>query len=263
MPVDSDEIWSSSEASVLGMVTLRSASLSAGLLDIPNIQACWIPSSTYIGSGAAIQQPEPVGQHVLAVNAGATVNLEQNSKLYEAACWNLASASSQYLSRAHENALVPIAPGNFSFGVWINPTTLPSVGNTMGVIGKGTDAPANRAWLVFFGNLGRADFRVYNAGGVNTDVVSDVVMTTGSWYFIQCRLQGSTEMAIFVNGKKNVNTTSIPAAARNTTSEFSIGRWDAANYLNAKVGAAYLSGSVLSDKTMIAIYNRTRIFYGV
>lgn len=70
-------------------------------------------------------------------------------------------------------------------------------------------------------------------------------------------------MAIFVNGTKMSNTTSIPAAARNITSEFSIGRLDAGFYLNAKVGAAYLSGSVLSDKTMIAIFNKMRVFYGV
>ena len=70
-------------------------------------------------------------------------------------------------------------------------------------------------------------------------------------------------MAIFVNGTKVSNTTSIPAAARNIASEFSIGRLDAAAYLNAKVGAAYLSGSVLSDKTMIATFNKMRVFYGV
>lgn len=263
MPIDTDGIWEDSESKVLGMVSLRSASLSGAILDIPNVQACWVPMCTYIGAGTTVQQADPVGQHALTANGGVTVATQQNSKTFEAAYWNMVAASAQYLSRAHEYALVPIDAGNFSFGIWINPTTLPTGNGVMGIIGKGTDALANRCWFVFFRSDGLPRFRVYNAGGVTTEAVSTVAMSEGSWYFIQCRLRASTEMVIFVNGTKVSNTTSIPAAARNITSEFSIGRLDALYYLNAKVGAAYLSGSVLSDKTMIAAYHKMRVFYGV
>jgi len=261
MPIDKDSIWEDNEPKVLGMVAMRAASLSAALLDIPNLTAAWIPASSYRSTGATAQQLDLMGGHDLTLNAAPTIDITQAGKLYEAANWNLVRASSKYLNRAHETALA--LTNNFSFGVWINPTTIPSVGEIYGVIGKGTDSLANRAWLVFFSSFAKLDFRVYNAGGANTDVISNVAMEAGNWYFVQCRFQDSVETAIFVNGEKSSNTTSIPSAVRSTAGEFGIGRMDATNYFNGKIGIAYLSRSALSDKTMIAIYNKTRVFYGV
>ncbi len=261
MPIDLDDIQTATEGNILDSVALRSASLSAALLDIPNLTAAWIPAYSYRTTGATAQQLDLMGGHDLTLNAAPAIALTQAGKLYEAAGWNLVRASGMFLNRAHETALA--LTNNFSFGIWINPTTLPGAGEIYGVIGKGTDALANRAWLVFFGILGIANFRVYNGAGANTDVFPAVTMAAGNWYFIQCRFQGGAEMAIFANGVKASNTTSIPSTVRDTASEFSIGRMDAANYFNGKTGIAYLSRSALSDKTMIAIYNKTRVFYGV
>lgn len=259
--INRDDIWAAIEPLVLSAITPRASSLAAALLDIPNLQAAWIPQRAFSGAGATALQPDLLAGHDLTLTNTPTIVLQQAGRMSEIAYWNLVAASAMYLTRATETALA--LTNNFTLGVWVKPTTLPTGGNVAGLMGKGMSAAGNRCYMIYTAAAGNALFRVYDAGAAATTVTSTGVMTTGVWSFIQARFVGSSRMTVNLDGAFDYNVTSIPAAVRSIADEFSIGRLDgAAFYFNGAIGAAYVSASALADQSMMAIYQRTKGFYG-
>lgn len=101
-------------------------------------------------------------------------------------------------------------------------------------------------------------FRMIVTGDGSTNVIvtsSDPAPGTTNWYHFVGRFQPSTEIAIFVNGVKTANTTSIPAAIFNSTSALNFGRRaDATFYASGDLTMAFMSRSNLNDAYINALY---------
>jgi len=255
--INRDEIWKIIEPLVIAAITPRAASLSAALLDIPNLQAAWLPQAAYIGSGATIIQPDILAGHDLSPNNAPTLGVYQWSKGMEVGYWRLATASSQSLSRASETALALTA--NFTWGSWFN--AQPTMVNA-GLMAKGADAFANRCWATLIsGGAIRAD--VYDGAGTQYPVTSTVTPSISQWYFVQARFIASTELSVFVNSTKTSLSTGLPAITLTNAAEFALGKLDNSFYMDGLLGAAYVSASALSDQSMLTIYHRMKAFYGL
>lgn len=141
---------------------------------------------------------------------------------------------------------------------WIDPNIR---GLTVGCWVKVGASPAANAGLVTKWGLSttrsyqlawRADnsvlFGVTAAGTTATLVLSDV-SGIGVWTYIVGRFTPSTELAVFVNQAKSVNTTSIPSSIFTGTSIFEIARVGATapGILEAKFRDAFLCQAILTD----------------
>lgn len=93
---------------------------------------------------------------------------------------------------------------------------------------------------------------------------SAVSISTGAWHFILGRFTPSTELAIFVNGTKTVNTTSIVASVFNGTAPLVIGSDGGASvFMTGRCALAFLCAAALPDGLLNALFQSSRVAFGV
>lgn len=85
-----------------------------------------------------------------------------------------------------------------------------------------------------------------------------------TWYFYAMRFTHSSELAIFVNSVKTVNTTAIPASIFAGTAAFQIGACSAlTQFMNGRAALTFLSAGALSDGSLSRMYYYGRLLFDV
>lgn len=147
-------------------------------------------------------------------------------------------------------------------------------GLTMGLWLKDVDLATAQTWFAKWKITGSNDrsyalrstaaqkFRFYvsNTGtdefyAESTDVYPD------NWCFIVGRFDPSTEVAIFVNGVKTVNTTSIPASIYSSAANLSFGSMHTPAdepVQDGYVADAFLCGAYLPDAVIQTLYHESK-----
>lgn len=175
-----------------------------------------------------------------------------------------------YLSRTDEAGLDIIGDESYvsanglTLGGWFYPTDWSSR-NFQGLIGKYDPTGNQRAYLLFKTTTGPdVRFNVSNNGTATTVVPSSIGLPNeDEWHFIVGRYAPSTELAIWVDGTKDTNVTSIPATINNSNANFRIGDYDTAAqnfYGNWCLG--FLSAVAVSDAIVEQLYEQSRVAFG-
>lgn len=170
------------------------------------------------------------------------------------------NGSNQYLSRADEAGLS--ITGAFTVGGWFNLNALD--GSLRGLIAKDNFAGQSSFRLAV--NSSNVQFlvaRLVDLSSYSQVLVSALPLQT--WRFVVGRFTPSTELALFVNGAKSTNTTSIVASMADSTVAFEIGRLatNNANIINGNVGLGFVCAAALSDATINRLYHYSRALFGV
>lgn len=143
----------------------------------------------------------------------------------------------------------------FTAGGWFQATSGDSL---MGVWSAG----ANQCWRLFMNGL--APTLYVSSTGANSFSVAAAAITAGRWTFVVGRYTPSSELAIFVDNVKVINTTSIPAALFNANAEFSIGsNSGGTELLTGKASLCFVSHEPLADAQLTILYQIGRNLYGV
>jgi len=142
----------------------------------------------------------------------------------------------------------------FTAGGWFQATS----GDTlMGV----WQASANQCWRLFMNSL--APTLYVSSTGANSFTVAGAAVTSGAWTHVIGRYTPSTEISIFVNGVKAVNTTSIPASLFEPDINFTIGaNHSVGELLTGKASMCFFCCEPLDDSYMTILYQMSRHLYG-
>lgn len=139
-----------------------------------------------------------------------------------------------------------------------------SLAATAGMISKSTAAGSQRSYLI--------DVQVTGAllGLVSVDGVAAITVTssnttsTGVWNFCVYRFNPSTELAVFLNNTKTVNTTAIPASIFNSNSPLEIGAINTGNnLLDGRSSLVFLSANLLSDAYINTLFQQSHVLFGI
>ncbi len=132
-----------------------------------------------------------------------------------------------------------------TLGCWVMVDSYPSIqGGICSKFGVITDY--GYSLLVHTAN----EFRfIVSSNGSATFAADGIVPNLGQWYFVAGRFTPSSEVALFVDGNKDVNTTAIPASINVSAQAFELGRYlvDNARILHGKVRDVFICASALSD----------------
>ena len=135
-----------------------------------------------------------------------------------------------------------------TMGIWVFPASIAAT-NFFGKTGASGQFGYG---LQFDGTTGR--FYVSSNGTAVTSVISTVPLATSKNWCIVGRYIPSTEMAIWINGVKVVNTTSIPASVFNNTAVFQVGAASGnAQFYNGVASYPWISSEAVPDR-MIDLY---------
>lgn len=132
-----------------------------------------------------------------------------------------------------------------TFGGWAFVDALPPVAG--GFMSKDGSTP-QRGYNIQVQSSGvvRA---LFSGTGAATVVADSASYAISVWRFVVARFIPSTEVAIFVDGDKSVNTTAIPASQFVSTQNFEIGRTagNDANVLHSRARDCFFCAAALSD----------------
>lgn len=105
---------------------------------------------------------------------------------------------------------------------------------------------------------------VFKVSADGTTSVQIIGSALGSgWNHVAARYTPSTEIAIFVNGVKSINVTSIPALLFNSLALFSMGgNPSGAELFAGKMSMIFVSHELLNDAYMSILYNLSKSLYG-
>lgn len=152
--------------------------------------------------------------------------------------------AADYLRRADEAGLD--ITGALTFGAWVRSNNLP--GGTETAIGKWNATGNQRAYRLVVNSSGNVVALVSSNGTAQTFVTDTNNYAAAAWLHVVARFTPSTELAIFVNGVKTVNTTSIPASLFNSSSDFTVGANGAGGeVLDGDTALPFLCAAALSD----------------
>lgn len=172
------------------------------------------------------------------------------------------NGTTQYLLRADEAGLD--ITGALTIGGWFR---LDASG-VMAIMSKWNLTGSQRSYLLRQ-DTGALRFYISTDGiTITVNVTSSLTYTTlggaGAWAFWAGRYTPSTELAIFVNDTKTINTTSIPASIYNSITSFGVGVDNGvADLLNGAAAFCFLSVNALADNTISRLFNKSRHFFGV
>lgn len=124
--------------------------------------------------------------------------------------------------------------------------------------------PGNRVWRLDAG-YGNPLIAVSANGTTEVDATSPVTVASNTWFFIAARYNPGIELALWVNGTKTVNTTSIPALLFVTTVPyFVIGSESTfSTLLEMRISSFFFSRGVLNDVYLTSLYLTGKALFGV
>jgi hypothetical protein len=120
---------------------------------------------------------------------------------------------------------------------------------------------ANLSYVILRLTSGILRFSVSSDGSTFRSVFSSMSYGSGQWYKIDGRFSPSTELAIFANGQKSTETTSIPSAIFDSAAEFFIGGRSSGLSVDGYVSMAYLSANQLNDEAIQNLYHSGKPLY--
>lgn len=221
----------------------------APFMGLPGARGTWFMT----GTGGEGLVPDVNGRgKSLTVNNSAATGVYNNIVPY----MNF-DGINQYLSRADETPLD--ITGDLTMGGWFWADALEQAF----LMGKYTTAGNQRAYMLRLETTGAITAVVCSDGtsGGNVAVVGASI-GTGSWHFVVMRFTPSTELAIWVDDDKQVNTTSIPASIFNSSEFFNIGSIFV-DYLDGRCALAFLASTAFSDELIEHLYQSSLIPFKV
>ena len=222
----------------------------ARFLGLPGLRGFW-PMSSVDNAGAVYDLS---GQGRTLTNTGpATFGATTPGLPY-----GIFNGTTQYLSRADEAGLD--ITGALTMGGWFYATAFTPATIHIGM-GKYSTAAGNFSYrLTFQTATSTTAAQISGDGTDEIAVTSSLAAVINSWHFLTLRYTPSTELAIWVNDTKTVNTTSIPAALFNGNAAFQInGRAGGTNNLFAgRAALGFLCAAALADAQITDLYNSTR-----
>jgi hypothetical protein len=230
-----------------GSYPQRFGGLASAYQSLPMLHGAWLMSS--VDTNGNVIDFSGQGQ-TLTNNGSAPYTIINNAV-------NVASLSGgSYFSRATDAALE--ITGGLTFTGWFYLNAL----DDYFFMSKSEQSPnlGYRIWTY----LNQVNFGVSNDGSGETSVTSTGTLSANTWYMITVRYDPSNEIAVFINGAKDTNTTSIPASLFVGVDPFIIG--STASYgvaYNGYIGACGLCAVALPDALILDLYNLTRVGYGV
>lgn len=233
---------------------------AGGFLGLPGLRGYW-PMSAFDSSGNAIDQSG--NGRTLTYNGNPTYNFTTQGGPY----LDL-DGTGDCLSRADEAGLdiigtesyVATAQRGLTLGGWF---WFDATG-TVAMISK-YESSSQLSYLLRL-DTSTPTFYISDTGSDGSiKSVAAATISTGAWYNIVARFDPSTELALFVNGTKTTNTTTIFAAIFNSTAAFRIGAVFTVpvQLLDGRASNCFLCTMLLSDTAIDNIYQGTRGFYGV
>lgn len=120
---------------------------------------------------------------------------------------------------------------------------------------------ANFCWRLFV--KGSVPTFYVSGNGSSSINVAATAITAGQWNHVIGRYTPSSQIAIFLNGVKTVNTTSVPASLFNASANFAIGGNSAGGeLLTGKASLCFLCHEPLADEQITILYQMSRHLYG-
>lgn len=223
-------------------------------LALPELRAFW-PFSSINESGNPIDLS---GQARTLTNNGTTARAVLSGFTPYADL----DGTNDYFSRADEAGLD--ITGALTMGGWFwSDATAP--GTIFQLFGKWGDVAVNqRSYIIYNINDTVLHFAISSTGANSPGITSSVAYTTGVWRYVIGRFTPSTEIAIFDNGTKTTNTSSIPASIFNSTAQLDLGRYPGhASFHNGRMTLAFMCAAALSDDLITSLFNQSRVFFGV
>lgn len=230
---------------------------------LPGLRGFW-PVSSIDSSGNLIDLS---GQsRTLTLTGTPTFQLDKTLlHLFPMAILN---GSTDYFTRADEAGLdilgtesyIGSTANGLTLGIWVKFDD--AVGSAEHIIGKWDASGNQRAYRLSRKTTGEITFEMSSNGTASTSVDSTTVTSAGVWYHCVGRFDPSNEIAVFVNGEKNSNTTTIPIAIFNSTAAFRIGansNGTPSEYMDGQFALPFLSTCFIEDGICKLLYHDTRI----
>lgn len=224
----------------------------SGLLSLPSLRALWLYGSVDENGNAF----DMSGQARTLTN----VSSLQYGVYNNVVPYAIHDGAADYLRRADEAGLD--ITGALTVGCWVRSNDAPGANER--VIGKFNATGNQRAYSLRLGSAPDMAFVVSSNGTATTTVTSTVTYAADVWFQLVGRYTPSTELAIFVNGTKTVETTAIPASIFNSTSDFAIGANGAAGeVLDGDTAMPFICAAALSDTLIqMLLYHQSRALFG-
>lgn len=160
--------------------------------------------------------------------------------------------------RITDGAQVGLEPaGSFSLSIWVYIVSF-GADAFHSLITKANFVASQASYqLLIVKSSGAINFGISDDGSTVTALVTSGTIATGSWHHVFARFTASTEIAVFINGSKETNVTSIPAAAFGGTAEFQIGKRDDSNNpyrMNGRIDEPMFIDAAVDDAGVAALY---------
>lgn len=174
--------------------------------------------------------------------------------------------ATQYLSRADEAALS--ITGALTIGAWVKFITFPAPAVAPKIFCKHNNTAVQKGYGLDVSVEAGPVYhpRAFMSGTLNTSTLAaaSYSISAGTWHFMAGRFIPSTEVTLYDNGIKTVNTTSIPASEVDNTAPLVAGANAELNlFSNASEALLFLCEAALTDAMLARLYNMGRVFFGV
>ncbi len=205
--------------------------------------AGYYPMSIVSNTGAAAEHSQ--GGGVLIETGTVPLAYDGNAYRHTGNGTNYLAAVGVYGLTGAE-AYISSSIRGFTVGGWFMIDTVPA--GSSGLITRDGTVP-QRGYALFWNSSNEARFLMSSTGSATKSVASPA-STLSEWHFLVGRFIPSTEVAVFVDGDKTVNTTAIPASCNVSTENFQVGRGFAsdASIVHAKCRDVFICRSALSDE---------------
>lgn len=224
----------------------------------PELRGFW-PFSSIIEGGHAVDY---------SFQGRALTNVGGAGRFY----WNTGipygkSNGSTLYWRRNDEAGLDIA-GAMTMGMWIYfaSATAGQSPNFMSKFGApGVNSRSYVLWYDYASGSKKVNFVVSTDGNTGVSVTTVSPLNLASWYFVMARFTPSTELAIWLNDEKTINTTGIPATLFNSASNFMLGiRSDlTAGGGDFAMSMPFICASALSDDLINRYWRVSRCFFGI
>lgn len=125
-------------------------------------------------------------------------------------------------------------------------------------------AAGQRSYRLIRNASGFAQAFISTDGTATVDVEGDTEIAAETWTFLVMRYDPSTELAVFLNGIKTAETTSIPATLHGSTAALRVGgNSSGTELLTGRASFCFLCACALPDATVGKLYTASRALFGV
>lgn len=154
--------------------------------------------------------------------------------------------------------------GAITFGAWVYATT--TIAAARGIMGRWRNDGLNERSYLLYSNASTFGFGV-SVDGTSELFVPAYTFTINLWYRLVCRFIPSTEIALFVNGRKATSTVAaVPATLYVAgTQPFRIGSYNntPAYFPGGNVAFPFFAASNQTDSAIFADFEGSRAAFGV